>query len=169
MMRNLWWTPHLYGLIRSDVLARTGLHPAHYMGDHILLAELALYGRFAEIPEELLHMRIHARKTSNVTGPRQRLILAKPKQAYASWSMPYRLVMVYPERFWPTRRVCGVLPLRIVSASLAMSSSWQPSCDGRGLELRARSTDQGDPARRPTAALHFRYTASIVRPIRLQS
>jgi glycosyltransferase involved in cell wall biosynthesis len=29
MMRNLWWTPHLYGVIRSDVLARTGLHPAH--------------------------------------------------------------------------------------------------------------------------------------------
>jgi glycosyltransferase involved in cell wall biosynthesis len=98
MMRNLWWTPHLYGLIRSDVLARTGLHPAHYMSDHILLAELALYGRFAEIPEELLHMRIHAGKTSNVTTPRQRLVVAKPKQAYASWSMPFRLVMVYPER-----------------------------------------------------------------------
>jgi glycosyltransferase involved in cell wall biosynthesis len=97
MMRNLWWTPHLYGLIRSEVLARTGLHPAHYMSDHILLAELALYGRFAEIPEELLHIRIHAGRTSNVTGPRQRLVVAKPKLAYASWSMP-RLLMVYPER-----------------------------------------------------------------------
>ena len=98
MMRNLWWTPHLYGLIRSDALALTKLHPPHYMGDHILLAELALHGRFSEIPEELLLMRIHVGKTSNVRGPRQRLVLAKPNQVRTSWLVPFRLMMVYPER-----------------------------------------------------------------------
>ena len=54
MMRYLWWTPHLYGLIRADVMSKTDLHPFHFNGDHILLAELALLGRFHEIPDELL-------------------------------------------------------------------------------------------------------------------
>ncbi len=100
MMRNLWWTPQLYGLIRSDVLARTKLHPAHYMGDHILLAELALHGRFAEIPEELLYVRVHSGKTSRASGPRLRLAVARPDQARKGWSLPFRLILVYPERFF---------------------------------------------------------------------
>jgi len=98
MMRNLWWTPHLYGLIRSDALARTKLHPAHYMGDHILLAELALLGRFSEIPEELLYVRIHSDRTGRAGGPRQRLAVARPYEAPTKWSLPLRLVLVYPER-----------------------------------------------------------------------
>jgi hypothetical protein len=99
MMKDLWWTPQLYGLIRADVLARTKLHPAQFMGDHILLAELALHGRFYEVPEELLFIRVHTQKTSRVSGPRQRLAVARPDATQQRWLVPLRLILVYPERF----------------------------------------------------------------------
>lgn len=98
MMENLWWTPHLYGLIRADTLAKTSLHPPHYMGDHILLAELALHGRFYEVPEELCNLRVHAAKTSRVGGASNRLALVRPRDARRSWLLPLPLLMVYPAR-----------------------------------------------------------------------
>jgi glycosyltransferase involved in cell wall biosynthesis len=97
MMRDLWWTPHLYGLIRADTLARTRLHAAHYMGDHILLAELALFGRFREIDEELLFTRVHPGRTSGAASGRQRLAVARPDQAVGPLSS-LRVALMYPAR-----------------------------------------------------------------------
>ena len=99
MMRYLWWTPHLYGLIRADALASTNLHPFHFNGDHILLAELALLGRFHEIPEELFHVRLHAQRTSRTGSARERLAVANPGLARNRGFFPVREVLVYPERF----------------------------------------------------------------------
>ena len=99
MMRNLWWTPHLYGVIRADVLARTPLHPAHYMGDHILLSELALHGRFTEVPQELLYIRIAATKTSRASSARERAIVARPSVAARPTLVPLYAAMAYPARF----------------------------------------------------------------------
>ena len=99
MMRYLWWTPHLYGLIRADALARTKLHPVHYNGDHILLAELALLGRFTEIPEELLHLRLHADRTSRTAGAGGRVAAARPELAGKGAWVSVRGALAYPERF----------------------------------------------------------------------
>lgn len=99
MMRYLWWTPHLYGLIRAAALARTNLHPFHFNGDHILLAELALLGRFHEIPEELFHVRLHAQRTSRTSSARERLGVAHPDLAQSRGVLPIREVLAYPERF----------------------------------------------------------------------
>jgi glycosyltransferase involved in cell wall biosynthesis len=98
MMRDLWWTPQLYGVLRAEVLARTHLHARHYMGDHILLAELALHGRFHEVPEELMYLRVHEKKTSRTTGPLQRLAVSRPEAAKAMRLRSLRLALVYPER-----------------------------------------------------------------------
>jgi len=49
----------VWGLIRAGVLGQTGLQPGYPHGDHVLLAELSLYGRFHEVPEELLLHRWH--------------------------------------------------------------------------------------------------------------
>jgi glycosyltransferase involved in cell wall biosynthesis len=99
MMRYLWWTPHLYGVIRASVLARTNLHPYHFNGDHILLAELALLGRFHEIPEDLFHVRLHAQRTSRTRSAAERLAVAHPGLARSPLFLPVREVLVYPERF----------------------------------------------------------------------
>ena len=99
MMRYLWWTPHLYGLIRADALGRTKLHPVHYNGDHMLLAELALLGRFVEIPEELLHLRLHAARTSRTVGAGGRVAAVRPELAGSGAWGAVRGALAYPERF----------------------------------------------------------------------
>lgn len=52
------WT--IYGVIRSDVLKKTGLQGAWYGSDRALLQELALYGCFRVLEEHLFYHRAHA-------------------------------------------------------------------------------------------------------------
>lgn len=50
---------YMYGVIRTDVLRSTGLEGPYPGGDKVLLAELALHGRFRELPDVLWSCRIH--------------------------------------------------------------------------------------------------------------
>ena len=50
----------VFGLIRSSALQRTRLIGAYISSDRVLLAELALMGRFVQIPDYLLAQRVHA-------------------------------------------------------------------------------------------------------------
>jgi len=61
---------HCYGLYRRDVLSRTHLLPPVKNNDRILIAELALYGRFVEISEELLLHRLHDGRLTQSTSSR---------------------------------------------------------------------------------------------------
>jgi glycosyltransferase involved in cell wall biosynthesis len=49
----------VFGLMRRDVLARTGLIRPYISSDIPLLAELSVLGKFWEIPEAHFHRRIH--------------------------------------------------------------------------------------------------------------
>ena len=53
------WCSDAYGLIRTDALRRTRLYLPFFGAEKLLMAELALLGRFAEIPEVLFHQRVH--------------------------------------------------------------------------------------------------------------
>jgi glycosyltransferase involved in cell wall biosynthesis len=53
------WCIAVYGLMRADVLRRTAVMGNYAGSDAVLLGELSLYGRFAEVPEYLLFRRIH--------------------------------------------------------------------------------------------------------------
>ena len=58
----LWpmgWCLPLSGVIRKDALLRTSLYRNYYGADKVLLAELALQGRFHQVPEELFAKRVH--------------------------------------------------------------------------------------------------------------
>jgi glycosyltransferase involved in cell wall biosynthesis len=98
-MHNFWYTDHLYGLIRSDALARTRLHARHFIGDHILLAELSLYGRFRRVPEPLLFLRRHTGQTSKAPSARQRLTVVGGAPSGVTsglaiaWQYPNRLYL----------------------------------------------------------------------------
>jgi hypothetical protein len=59
-------SPPIYGLIRADVLRRTGLIGRTYAADQVLLAELALHGRFHEIPSDLFLHREHSHRSVSV-------------------------------------------------------------------------------------------------------
>ena len=50
----------VFGLIRSEVLRRTGLIRAYKAGDVVLILELALYGELWQLPERLHNQRMHA-------------------------------------------------------------------------------------------------------------
>jgi glycosyltransferase involved in cell wall biosynthesis len=112
MMRYLWWTPHLYGLIRADALSRTRLHPLHYNGDHILLAELALLGRFVEIPEELLHVRLHTQRTSRTVGAAQRVAAVRPTRGGGALWPSLKGAFAYPDRLLAHARSIQRAPLK---------------------------------------------------------
>ena len=48
-----------YGVIRSEVLRRTPLHASYHHADRTIMAELALHGRFHQVPEVLYFRRDH--------------------------------------------------------------------------------------------------------------
>lgn len=50
---------HLWGLMRADQLAGSGLHGPYPGGDKVLLAEMALRGRFVVVDEPLFLLRQH--------------------------------------------------------------------------------------------------------------
>jgi len=65
LCKNLGRVNAIYGLLRADILRRTGLVRNFIGGDIPLMAELTLYGRFWEIPEFLFYRRFHDRASSS--------------------------------------------------------------------------------------------------------
>jgi glycosyltransferase involved in cell wall biosynthesis len=57
---------HIFGVIRSDVLRRTPLIGSYVGSDRVLIAELALHGRFSEVPERLFLHREHPHRSTRV-------------------------------------------------------------------------------------------------------
>jgi glycosyltransferase involved in cell wall biosynthesis len=58
----------LQGVIRTAALRRTGLLGTFTASDMVLVAELALYGQFYEVPEVLFSRRLHPAALSSVTS-----------------------------------------------------------------------------------------------------
>ena len=58
----LWemgWALPLSGVIRKETLLKTSLYSNYYGADKVLLAELALHGRFHQVNEDLFAKRVH--------------------------------------------------------------------------------------------------------------
>lgn len=72
-----------YGLIRSRVIRKTPLYMPCYGAEKVFTAELALRGRFAEIPETLFFYRLHEQASSGLTT-------AESQQQYMSTDNPKR-------------------------------------------------------------------------------
>jgi glycosyltransferase involved in cell wall biosynthesis len=62
MVRHL--CTELFGVIRSDALRKTRLLDLYYGADRALLLELAMLGRFAQVPEVLFSNREHEERCS---------------------------------------------------------------------------------------------------------
>ncbi len=61
------WVNAIFGLIRADALAKTRLLPNYPGGDYPLLGELAVIGKFVEVPEVLFLRRLHPQASSQNT------------------------------------------------------------------------------------------------------
>jgi glycosyltransferase involved in cell wall biosynthesis len=66
------WCADAYGLIRSSVLKQTHLFPTCYGPEKVLMAELALFGRYSEIPEVLSYKRFHAEASSGSSDSKKK-------------------------------------------------------------------------------------------------
>lgn len=87
------WVNAVIGLIRADALRKTRMLPAYYGGDYRLLSQLALLGKFQEIPERLMLRRIHPRSSSqfgaNGATPDQGFLAKYMKGDNARTSLPF--------------------------------------------------------------------------------
>jgi glycosyltransferase involved in cell wall biosynthesis len=63
----------IFGVIRRDALSRTDLHRSYQGSDRALLAELALLGKFAHIPDARLYNRDHPKRSNRIFDRRERL------------------------------------------------------------------------------------------------
>lgn len=58
-LRHMNWCTAIFGVMRSEALRRTHLHGNYYEADRVLLAELALLGRFIQLDEPVMIKRCH--------------------------------------------------------------------------------------------------------------
>lgn len=59
VLRRMNWCTAIFGMIRSDALRRTHMHGSYYEADRVLLAELAVLGRFRQLDQPLFVKRCH--------------------------------------------------------------------------------------------------------------
>jgi glycosyltransferase involved in cell wall biosynthesis len=77
----------VFGVMKKEVLQQTGLHGGFAASDRVLLAEMALRGRFNLIPEYLFSRRVHAERTTRkYSGLRERTIIFDPAKAGKAFS-----------------------------------------------------------------------------------
>jgi glycosyltransferase involved in cell wall biosynthesis len=96
----------VYGVIRLDVLRRTHLHGSYHSADRVIVAELALHGRFAQWPEVLYYRRDHRQRGERIN---------RSARARAAWSDPRRAehsnVRLYAEYINGLRQAIETAPL----------------------------------------------------------
>jgi glycosyltransferase involved in cell wall biosynthesis len=78
LMRNPFWATSIFSVMRSRILADTGLMGNNAACDHILLAELSLRGRFVELPRYDFFNRDHPGRTLAKSSIIQRAIYVDP-------------------------------------------------------------------------------------------
>jgi glycosyltransferase involved in cell wall biosynthesis len=93
LLTNVFLCNPILGLIRIDALRRTALLGSYLRSDHVLLAELAMGGRWAEVPEALFYRRIHAGKSTEAN---------RSLKDRAAWFDPR---LRNKKHFWPNLRL----------------------------------------------------------------
>jgi len=62
------WCADCFGLIRRCALDQTQLFPACYGSEKVLLGQLALIGKYHEVPETLFYQRIHSGASAKIVS-----------------------------------------------------------------------------------------------------
>ncbi|MEO1060911.1 MAG: glycosyltransferase [Actinomycetota bacterium] len=136
----------VFGVIRSDVLARTSLIGAYPSSDVTLLGELALLGRYHELDQPLFRRRIHARSSRQ-----GELTMEEVEQWFDTSAKPGRRFLKVSPRtgvFW---RLLGTIltadePVlgRLAAAPSFTAAWWIRRARVRGGELKQRVRNRSD-------------------------
>jgi glycosyltransferase involved in cell wall biosynthesis len=109
----------VYGLMRRDVLMRTGLHGAFPRSDRVLLAELGLYGRLERNEECLFLRREHRARVTRIYSLNERYAVYSGRRN-PQWPFPtWRLFGQYSNALW--RSTLGARDKALCGRSLARS------------------------------------------------
>lgn len=108
---------HVLGVMRSNVVRKTGLMGPYRDSDRAFLAEMVLHGKFAEVPEDLFLKREHPRNT--------RVLVSR--SAKAQWAVSGNLIYsVLPPRVQEHMQIFSA----ILRSPLSLSGKAQ--CIGYG-------------------------------------
>ena len=116
------WGDDEGGVVRLDVLRRTGLHGSYHFADRILTTELALHGPFYIVPERMSFRREHLRQVGAIPDVRQRCASLDPRRAnrlrhpvsrlYAEYAWQYFAAIHHAPLSHEDRRACYRILLR---------------------------------------------------------
>jgi glycosyltransferase involved in cell wall biosynthesis len=134
LLENIYLCNAVLGLIRTDVLRQTALFGAYFSADHVLLAELAMRGRFIELKEPLFRRRIHPGKSTEANRTlRERAAFEDPQLANARFFLPnFRLFAERLKAVWNAR-----IGLREKLLCAGVVTAWQSGFAARQLRTRA--------------------------------
>jgi glycosyltransferase involved in cell wall biosynthesis len=98
-----------YGVIRTEVLRRTAMKESYHHADHTIIAELALHGRFFQVPDWLYFRREHPDRAEQACATmRSRCANMDPHRANR---LRHPAVRLYGEYVWGYIRAIRHAPL----------------------------------------------------------
>lgn len=106
----------LSGLIRSSVLRKTGKYGKYPASDEVLLAELALYGPFVEIPDRLFCVRLHNDQTTFgalVPGAKPKPFKQRDRALLFDTSLRDRVALLHWMYFFDCLRAANGAPVSL--------------------------------------------------------
>ena len=59
VLTHAWWCMQCFGVMRREAFLKTSGHGSYWGADKVFLAEMALQGRFRQVPEPLFAQRVH--------------------------------------------------------------------------------------------------------------
>lgn len=89
-----------YALMRSHAIRRTPLYLPGYGSEKVFIAELALLGRYAEIPETLFFARVVAEGSGNIATATEQQVFADPGKPYAAYFARFIFLAGYLSAIW---------------------------------------------------------------------
>ena len=116
-----------YALIRSEAIRRTPLYLPGYGSEKVFIAELALLGRYAEIPETLFFSRIVVEGSGNLASAAEQQAFSDPNRPYAAYLARFIFLGGYLGAVWRSapdwreRIKCWIVIVRW----LAQFSKWR--------------------------------------------
>jgi glycosyltransferase involved in cell wall biosynthesis len=134
---NLGFCNVIYGVIRRDVLRRTGGLGAYVNSDRILIAELALHGRLHEVPAVLFSRRMHSGAYSSQQSVEAKLKFYNPQTRW-------RVALMGTRSLWEYGRAVRRSPVPVaeklrLGAYLLRVMNWQRADLAREMWHASRS------------------------------
>jgi glycosyltransferase involved in cell wall biosynthesis len=129
-----------YGVMRTEVLRRTAMQESYHHADRTIVAELALYGRFYQVPDWLYFRRDHADRAERACPTmRSRCANMDPRRADRLRNPALRL---YGEYVWAYATAIRRAPLSAADrrACYGHLAQWLAS------RVRPGANSQDDPA-----------------------